>query len=227
MRHGVRTAVVAVGACTLLSGCFGSSSPEPTSAHTGSHQPGRSDSPSDTPSSTPTSPATSEPTTAPTSGSTSGTTSVLGFDPKSNGRHSHTCLAITGTDPVDYVYYPVMVKASSPVTLDSASVTYADGVQVAGSWVAPAAPTGGTGIVEGWPAPAILVQGSSVQWKKRVPVAGASLEPDIGWYNVFLHLRVYPDALPLKTDGVVLTYHDSAGDDTVTWVDHLSFQTKC
>ena len=103
-----------------------------------------------------------------------------------------------------------MVKASSPVTLDSASVTYADGVQVAGSWVAPAAATGGTGHRRragrrrrSWS------QGSSVQWKKRVPAAGATLDPATGWYNVFLHLRVYPDALPLKTDGVVLTYHDA------------------
>ena len=52
-------------------------------------------------------------------------------------------------------------------------------------------------MVEGWPAPAILVQGSSVQWSKRVPAAGAALDPATGWYNVFLHLRVYPDALPL------------------------------
>jgi hypothetical protein len=152
---------------------------------------------------------------------------VLGFTPKSNGQHSHTCLAIGGTSPVDYVYYPVMVKASTPVTLDSAAVTYADGVQVAGSWVAPAAATGGTGMVEGWPAPAILVQGSSVQWSKRVPAAGAALDPATGWYNVFLHLRVYPDALPLETDGVVLTYHQTGAPESVTWVDHLAFKTRC
>ena len=152
---------------------------------------------------------------------------MLTFSPKSNGRHSHTCLAVTGTDPVDYVYYPVMVEASSPVTLDSAAVTYADGVQVAGSWVAPAATTGGTGMVEGWPAPAILTQGSSVQWKKRVPAAGATLDPATGWYNVFLHLRVYPDALPLRTDGVVLTYHDTGSRQSVTWVDHLTFAATC
>ncbi len=152
---------------------------------------------------------------------------MLSFTPKSNGRHSHTCFAIGGTAPVDYVYYPVMVKSSAPVTLDSAAVTYADGVQVAGSWVAPAASTGGTGVVEGWPAPAILVQGSSVQWNKRVPAAGATLDPATGWYNVFLHLRVYPDALPLHTDGVVLTYHQTGDPQTVTWVDHLAFKTTC
>jgi len=215
-----------VGACLLLSGCFGSSSPEPTAAQTPSRQASETGSPSPAPSSTPSSPATSVPTSAPTSGSTSGT-STLSFTPKSDGRHSHTCFAIAGTDPVDYVYYPVMVKASSPTTLDSASVTYADGVQVAGSWVAPAASTGGTGVVEGWPAPAILTQGSSIQWNKRVPATGAALDPATGWYNVFLHLRVYPDALPLHTDGVVLTYHETGSPQTVTWVDHLTFQTKC
>jgi hypothetical protein len=26
---------------------------------------------------------------------------------------------------------------------------------------------------------------------------------------------------------VVLTYHDTAGDETVTWVDHVSFKTSC
>ena len=222
----MRTAVVAVGACALLSGCSGSSSPEPTAAAASSRPPTSAGSPSEG-SSTPTSPATSEPTTSPTSGTTSGTASTLRFSPKSDGRHSHTCFAIAGTEPVDYVYYPVMVQATSPVTLDSAAVTYADGVQVAGSWVAPAAATGGTGTVEGWPAPAILAQSSSVQWKKRVPADGASLDPATGWYNVFLHLRVYPDALPLKTDGVVLTYHGTGDSETATWVDHVTFQETC
>ena len=226
MRHGVRTAVAAVGVCALLSGCSGSSSPEPPAATGRTRHPSSAGSPSEG-SSTPTSPATSEATTAPTSGSTSGTSPTLRFSPKSDGRHSHTCYAIAGSQPVDYVYYPVMVQTTSPVTLDSAAVTYADGVQVAGSWVAPAASTGGTGIVEGWPPPAILVQGSSVQWKKRIPAAGAALDPATGWYTVFLHLRVYPDALPLHTDGVVVTYHDNAGDETATWVDHLSFKASC
>jgi hypothetical protein len=226
MRHGVRRAVAAVGVCALLSGCSGSSSPEPTAATDRTRHPSSASSPSEG-SSTPTSPATSEATTTPTSGSTSGTSSTLRFSPKSDGRHSHTCYAIAGSEPVDYVYYPVMVQATSPVTLDSAAVTYADGVQVAGSWVAPAASTGGTGTVEGWPAPAILAQSSSVQWSKRVPAAGASLDPAVGWYNVFLHLRVYPDALPLKTDGVVLTYHGTGDAETATWVDHVTFQKTC
>jgi hypothetical protein len=121
-----------------------------------------------------------------------------------------------------------MVTSSAPVTLDSAAVTYADGVQVAGSWVAPVgSTTGGVGTVEGWPAPAILAQSSSVQWNKRVPASGATLDPATGRYTVFLHLRVYPDALPLHTDGVVLTYHQSGDPQTVTWVDHLAFKTAC
>ena len=219
-----------VGACLLLSGCFGSSSPEPTAAHTRTSGPSSTGSPSGTPTSPSTPAPTTAPTTAPTAAPTTGSTAAtaaLSFTPKSDGRHSHTCFAISGSDPVDYVYYPVMVKASSPTTLDSAAVTYADGVQVAGAWVAPAASTGGTGVVEGWPAPAILTQGSSIQWNKRVPAAGAALDPATGWYNVFLHLRVYPDALPLHTDGVVLTYHETGSPQTVTWVDHLTFRTKC
>ena len=220
MRHGLSTAAVAVGACALLSGCFGSGSATPTAAHT-HHQKSHGSGPStDT-----TSPTTSEPTTAPTTGST-GSVLPVSFRPKSDGRHSHTCYTIHGSDPVDYVYYPVMVRAASSVHLSTAAVTYADGVQVAGAWVAPSAPTQGTGTVEGWPAPAILTQSTSVQWSRRVPAAGATLTPGT-WYNVFLHLRVYPDALPLATDGVALTFTAAGGDYSVTWVDHVTFQTKC
>jgi hypothetical protein len=113
------------------------------------------------------------------------------------------------------------------VTLDNVSVTYADGVQVAGSWVAPAAPNAGTGFIQGWPAPPILTQSGSVQWSKRVVAQGAAL-PAATPYNVFLHLRVYPDALPLRTSGVVVTYHDGSGPHTDTWVDHVTYQSsKC
>ncbi len=115
---------------------------------------------------------------------------------------------------------------SSPVTLDSVAVTYADGVQVAGSWVSPGTETGAIGILPGWPPDAIVAQDSSLQWGKRVSAAGATLAPG-GWYNVFLHLRVYPDALPLHTSGVVFTFHDAGGSQTVTWVDHLAFKQTC
>jgi len=134
---------------------------------------------------------------------------------------------VSGSDPVDYVYYPVVVTPTAAVTLDDLSVTYADGVQVAGAWVAPAPAAAGTGLVEGWPAPSILTQSSSVQWSKRVVAQGAALAAGTP-YNVFLHLRVYPDALPYRTNGVVLTYHDDAGDHTDTWVDHVTYQSgKC
>jgi hypothetical protein len=224
MRHGLRSTVVAVAACALLSGCFGSSSPEPTAAHSGPHK-SRASTPVTDATSPVTSPATSVPTTAPTTGSSGGVV-PLQFFPKSDGRHSHICYTISGSDPVDFVYYPVVVEPSVAVTLTTAAVTYADGVQVAGAWVAPSAPTRGTGTVQEWPAGPDVTQSASVQWSKRVPAAGASLTPGT-WYNVFLHLRVYPDALPLATDGVVLTFTDSSGAHDVTWVDHLTFKTSC
>jgi hypothetical protein len=226
MRHGLRTTALAMGACALLAGCFGSGSPTaaPTHSHT-SH----GSTPTTDPTTQGTTPPTSAPTTVPTTSPTTGPTSTslpLAFSPKSDGRHSHTCYTITGSDPVDFVYYPVMVKAASPVHLITAAVTYADGVQVAGAWVAPSAPTHGTGTVEGWPAPSILTRSASVQWSKRVPAAGASLTPGT-WYNVFLHLRVYPDALPLTTDGVDLTFTAGGNQSSIVWVDHVAFQTTC
>jgi hypothetical protein len=224
MRLGLRTTAVSAAVGILLSGCFGSGSPTPTATHTGSHK-SHGSVPSTGSTSQPTTPSTSEPTTTPPTTGPSGTSGPLSFSPRSDGRHSHTCYTITGNDPVDFVYYPVMVKAASSVRLTTAAVTYADGVQVAGAWVAPGAPTHGTGTVQGWPAPSILTQSTSVQWSKRVPAAGASLAPGT-WYNVFLHLRVYPDALPLATDGVDLTF-TAAGDHSVRWVDHVAFQRKC
>ncbi len=129
---------------------------------------------------------------------------------------------------MDYVYYPVLIKTSAPVTLDEASVTYADGVQVKGAWVAPSPPYAGYGLIKGWPAPKILTQSPNVQWSKRVPAAGAALDPVVRSYNVFLHLTVYPDALPLTTDGVALTFHEGGGaGQSVTWVDHLTFRASC
>ena len=219
MRHAWRTTAVGVGVCALLSGCFGSSSPEPTAAHSHRHRsPGTSQSTEAT--SPPTTDPTTEPTTTPT---TSG--AALAFFPKSDGRHSHVCYTISGSTPVDYVYYPVLFRATSATVLTSAAVTYADGVQVAGAWIAPSTPTRGSGMVQGWP-PSDLAADPSVQWSQRVPAAGATLTPGT-WYNVFLHLRVYPDALPLATSGVVLDFTDTDGSRQGTWVDHLSFKTKC
>jgi hypothetical protein len=130
------------------------------------------------------------------------------------------------TTSVDFVDYPVKVQASSPVTLDSVATTYADGVQNAGSWVSPGTETGAVGILPGWPADPIVTQDSTLKWSKRVPAAGATLDAG-GWYNVFLHLRVYPDALPLHTSGVVFTVHDASGSHTVTWKATTTFSMDC
>lgn len=225
MRHGTRRSTLlaagAVSLALLVTAC--SSSPKPTASHRPRHSASSTPSASDEPSSTPTS-STPSPSEASSSGAPA---SLLTFDPKSAGRHSHTCIQVTGTAPVDYIYYPVIVTPTSAVTLDTLSVTYADGVQVAGSWVAPATSNNGTGFIKGWPAPPILTQSTSVQWSKRVVAAGATLAAGTS-YNAFLHLRVYPDALPYRTDGVVFTYHDAAGDHTDTWVDHVTYQAgKC
>jgi hypothetical protein len=221
MRHGTgrRTLLAAgvVALALLVPAC--SSSKEPTASES-RPQPSRSTTPSAT--DTPSSASGSSSATASQSSSSPPAT-LLTFDPKSAGRHSRTCIQVTGTAPVDYVYYPVIVTPTAAVTLDELSVTYVDGVQVAGSWVAPAPANAGTGLIKGWPPPSILTQSSSVQWSQRVVAAGATLAGGTP-YNVFLHLRVYPDALPYTTDGVVLTYHDAAGSHTDTWVDHVTYQ---
>jgi hypothetical protein len=227
--RGLGLGAVAVVACLTLSGCFGSGSSEPSSTPPPTSQQ-TSGTPTETPSTgdtTPTSPPTSAPTSAPTTGTTTGTSATLSVDPPSNGKHSHSCNVVTGTAPTDFVYYPVLIKTSAPATLDSATITYADGVQEKGSWIAPATSLQGTGTVEGWPAPAILAQGSSVQWSKRVDASGAALDPATGWYNVFLRLRVYPDQLPYHTQGIVFTFHDTAGQHTMTWGDHVTFAASC
>lgn len=210
-------------AAVLLTGCLGggSGSSSPQAGHTRHHVP------SPTTSSETSSAPTSVPTSTPTS--TAPTTppqTALRFSPRSDGRHSHSCYLDTGNTTADYVDYPVIVKATSLVDLDSVSIVHTAGVSVAGAWVAPAPADAGTGLVAGWPPPSILTQSNTVQWSKRVTAAGAALEPG-GSYNVFLHLVVDPDQLPAKATGVVFTYHDQAGAGSVTWVDHVSFKLSC
>jgi hypothetical protein len=134
---------------------------------------------------------------------------------------------VSGSDPVDYLYYPVVVTPSADVTLDSLSVTYVDGVQMVDSWVAPAPAGAQTGLLPGWPPQSIVTQSSSLQWSKKVEAKGAALTGGAP-YNVFLHLRVYPDALPYTTKGVVFTYHDASGSHTATWAQQVTYQAgKC
>ena len=118
MRHGSRrSTLLAAGAVSLsllVAAC--SSSPKPTASHRPRHSASSTPSASDQPSSTPTS-STPSPSEASSSGAPA---SLLTFDPKSAGRHSHTCIQVTGTAPVDYIYYPVIVTPTSAVTLDTA-----------------------------------------------------------------------------------------------------------
>jgi hypothetical protein len=228
MRHRHRSLAAALaaalGATVLLSGCLGSGSgsSSPQTGHTRHHVP------TSPPTSAQTSSApTSVPTSTPTSSApTTPAQAALHFSPKSDGRHSHACYIDTGNTTADYVDYPVIVKANSLVDLDDITIVHTAGVSVAGAWVAPAPADAGTGLVDGWPPPSILTQSNTVQWSKRVTAAGAVLDPGAS-YNVFLHLVVDPDQLPVKTTGLVFTYHGEAGASSVTWVDHISFKLSC
>jgi len=220
-RHSWAAVVGSVAALTLLSGCFGSDSQEPTAAH---HTGQRSRTteptvPTDPTSSIGTSPT---PTTAPP-------TSLLRFSPKSGGKHLDDCQRLVpGDDPAEFLYYPVLVRASSPVTLDTIGDLHTtQGVVLAGSWVAPSAPTGETGTVKGWPPGKIVTGDPNLQWGKRVAASGATLDPSAGWYNVFLRLQVDPTPGDSATTGLVFSYHDAAGSHTDTWVARTTFSMSC
>jgi hypothetical protein len=217
MSHGLRTTAVAAVACALLSGCFGSSSPEPTATHSHHH----------TPSGTPTS---TETTTAPTvAPSTSGApvSRALHFDQPSNGEHSRECFNVSADGPTDYVYFPVLVRSSTVVDLDTAGTTHSAGVRDVASWVAPAPDPADHGVIPGWPADPAVTRSKALNWSHRVPAAGAALQPETQWYSVFVHVAVDTAMLPARIDGLVLSYHDAAGAGSVKWVDHITFQAEC
>lgn len=215
------TGGLALVSCLLLSGCFGSGGGDqatPPQRHH-HHAPSTSATPSSS-SSTPTA------TTSATS-STAAPGSELRFSPRSDGRHNHECLQLhPGDDPAEFLYYPVLVKATSPVDVDSVSTQHSDGVVVAGSWVAPAPQTPSTGTLPGWPPPKIFTS-SGVEWRQRVTAAGATLDPSAGWYNVFLRIQVDPAAGDSTMTGVVVSYHDASGSHSDTWVDHVTFSMSC
>jgi hypothetical protein len=221
-RHRWTAVIGSVASCALLAGCFGSGDSQPTAAHHTRHH-SRATQPTQ-----PTQ-ATAPTTTIGTSPTTSApVTSLLRFSPPSNGKHSHACLALhAGDDPAEFLYYPVLVKATSAVDLDSVTTVHTDGVVVAGSWVAPAPQTPSTGTLPGWPPAKIFTQSSSVQWSQRVAAAGAALDPAQGWYNVFLRIQVDPTPGDSTMSGVQLTYHDASGSHTDTWVDHVTFSMSC
>ena len=227
-RHTWAAVVGSAAALTLLSGCFGSDSQEPNAAHGTGHHSRTAEPTGSTGPTVPTDPTSTigtsqPPTTAPPS-------STLRFSPKSGGKHLDDCQRLVpGDDPAEFLYYPVLVKAASPVTLDSIGDLHTtQGVVLAGSWVAPSAPTGETGTVKGWPPGKIVTGDPNLQWSKRVIAAGTTLDPGVGWYNVFLRLQVDPTPGDSATKGLVFRYHDADGAaHTDTWVATTKFSMSC
>lgn len=211
----VVAASIVLGA--LVSGCSSSDSKEPTVAHRTKHH-RASESPEPT-----------ESTTSPTVHSSPPTASLLRFSPRSGGKHLDDCQRLEpGDDPAEFLYYPVLVRASAPVTLDSVGDLHTtQGVVLAGSWVAPSAPTGETGTVKGWPPGRIVTGDPNLRWNERVTASGATLDPSAGWYNVFLRLQVDPTPGDSATTGLVFGYHDATGPHTDTWVARTTFSMSC
>jgi hypothetical protein len=213
---------VSVAACLLLGGCFGSGGDDQASSPR-HHRPTSRSTTGDVPSGSDSTPTATSSTSSPAA-----TASALRFSPRSDGRHNRECLLLhPGDDPAEFLYYPVLVKASGQVSLDQVTTVHSQGVVVAGAWVAPAPQTPGTGTLPGWPPPKIFTSSSSVQWSQRVAAAGATLDPSAGWYNVFLRIQVDPTPGDSTMSGVVLRYHDAGGDHSDTWVDHVTFSMSC
>lgn len=211
-------AVGSLAALSLLSGCFGSGGSEPTAAHRTPHHRA-------TGSSAPTgSPTTASPTTSPAS---SAPASVLTFSPRSGGRHLDDCQTLVpGDDPAEFLYYPVLVKVPTSVTLDSVVTHHTQGVVDAGAWVAPAGTTPETGTFKGWPPPKIVTGDSNLRWSQRVPAKGATLDPGTT-YNVFLRLQVDPTPGDSAVKALVFGYHDASGAGSGTWKATTRFSMSC
>jgi len=152
---------------------------------------------------------------------------VLKFSPKSGGKHLEDCQRLVpGDDPAEFLYYPVLVKTPTAVTLDSLATDHTEGVVDAAAWVAPAGPTPETGTFKGWPPPPIITGDSNLNWSQRVRAAGATLEPGTS-YNVFLRLQVDPTPGDSEVKGIRFAFHDAGGDHTATWVARTTFSMSC
>lgn len=216
IRHRWLAVVGSLALMTSLSGCFGSDSQEPTAARGTGHP--RQDSSEATETHAPSSPTTT---------STPPPTSVLTFSPRSGGKHLDDCQTLVpGDDPAEFLYYPVLIKATDALDLDAVASTHTQGVVDAGAWVAPAGPTPETGTIKGWPPPKIVTADSNLQWGKRVPAAGASLDPGVS-YNVFLRLQVDPTPGDSSVNGIGFTYHDASGSHTDSWKATTTFSMSC
>ena len=214
-RHSWPALVVALAACTLLSGCFGSSAPQPTASHHRRHH-------------HPTSPSSS-PTTAPTSsGPTSAPpapASVLTFSPTTGLKHPDCEKLSPGADPAEFLYYPVTIQASTPVHIDTIGTQNGAGVVNAGAWVSQTNTSLDTGTTP-WPPPSLIAQDPNLHWKQRMPATGATLAVGLT-YEVFIHLKVDPTVGTTKIKGVVVTYHDSSGSQVDTWPTKTTFSMSC
>jgi hypothetical protein len=210
-----------VAACALLSGCFGSGDQQPAATHHTRHH--RATVPSD--------PTDSPSTSAPTASTSPPSGPVLVFSPKSGGKHLNDCEKLEpGDDPAEFLYYPVVIKAPTSVTLRTVATGHTQGVVDAGAWVAPAGPTPETGTFKGWPPPKIVTADSNLQWSKRVPVSGAKLDPGVS-YNVFLRLQVDPTPGDSEVTGLEFTYgaNSSSSEVTIsaTWKAETKFSMSC
>jgi hypothetical protein len=150
------------------------------------------------------------------------------FSPKSGGKHLEDCERLEpGDDPAEFLYYPVVIKAPTWVTLGTVGTDHTQGVVDAGAWVAPTGPTPETGTVKGWLPGSIVTHDANLRWSERVPVKGATLAPGVS-YNVFLRLQVDPTPGDSEVNGIRFTYHDAdAASASVSWVAHTTFSMSC
>jgi hypothetical protein len=217
-RWTVFAASLALG--TLLCGCSGSGSSEPTASHRTRHHRSQE---------------SSEPTEATTSPTQSSSPAVgfgpLSFSPKSGGQHLEDCQRLQpGDDPAEFLYYPVVITSSSSVTLHTVATDHTQGVVDAGAWIAPTGPTPETGTFKGWPPPKLVTSDSNLQWSKRVPAKGAKLEAGTS-YNVFLRLQVDPTPGDSKVNGIQFQYEDDQDPSTlgysIVWGAKTTFSMSC
>jgi hypothetical protein len=215
-RHAWPAVVGSVAVCALLSGCFGSGGASPGAGHRTRHHRVQSSAPPDsTPTSSPTTPTT---TTAPAS--------VLRFSPRSGQKHLEDCEALhPGDDPAEFLFYPVYVKASAPVHIDTIATRNTQGVVDAGAWVATTGPTPQTGTIP-WAQRSIVTGDPNVHWSQRIAATGATLAAG-PTYNVFIKLQVDPTPGDSSVSGIVFTYHDADGAHVDTWVARTTFSMSC
>jgi hypothetical protein len=154
---------------------------------------------------------------------------VVTFSPKSGGKHLDDCETLEpGDDPAEFLYYPLYLKTSLPMHIDSITTEHTQGVVDAASWVAPTGPTpeGGSTAQKGWPPGPIVTHDSNLDWKARMVAAGSTL-PAGPTYNVFLRLQVDPTPGDSKVTGIDFAYHDANGSHTVTWKATTTFSMSC